>query len=254
MPHIRSLEVYADGRQIAQGCRLRLTGSETLSLRPGFFLLTVWDLSPSSASLLSAARRLEIRSGSSILASGDICDVHTGTCQGRQITEAGFSPGLSLWESSVSLSVPSGTSLSDTVRALLSASGTGIPLVSFTGTEQSFSRGQAFFCRTASALETLAAAANAFAWLSPAGLVLSGKKDRNVTLFLPDVLLLSAPSFVRGCAILTTSMVGWPAGSCLRYTWQGTGGEGRLLARSIDADNDSGPWKSELMIRTDSAG
>ena len=125
---------------------------------------------------------------------------------------------------------------------------TGIPLVSFTGTEHPFTWGQAFFGRTAAALEILAAAAAADVWLSPAGVVFSGKEERNVTLFLPENMLLSSPTFADGHTILTTDMVGWPAGSYLRYTWQGTVREGRLHARSIDADNVSGPWKSELMI------
>ncbi len=244
----RSMSVFADGKEIGAGCHLRLTGSDTLSLRPGFFLLTAWDLTPSSAMLLSGSNKLEVRSNNSILASGDICDVHTYTQQGKQITEVGFSQGLSLWESSVSLSVVSGMRVSDTVREILSASGTGIQLTGFTGKDVSLSRSQAFFGRTASALEMLAETAEAFPWLSPAGLVISGKQDRTITLVLTEETLLSAPTSAQSRIILCTSMLGWPSGSYVRYYWQKQTGEGRILSRSIDADNVSGPWKSELLI------
>lgn len=250
-PLYRFLTVLADGMEIASGCHLRLSGSDSLSLRPGFFLLKAWDLSPSSAAVLAVARRIEVRSGHSILAAGKVVDVHTHTVQGKQITEVGFSPGLNLWESSVSLSLASGMRLSDTVREILKASGTEIQLVGFTGKEFTFSRGQAFFGRTSDALEGLADAADAFAWLSPAGLVMSGYDDRNIILFLTDENLLSAPTAVAGRVILSTSMVGWPSGAYARYAWHGSTGTGRILSRSIDADNYSGPWKSELMIIND---
>ena len=160
----------------------------------------------------------------------------------------GFSPGLTLWESSVSLSLSAGIRLSDAVRQILKASGTGIQLVGFTGREMAFSRGQAFFGRAASALESLAAAADAFPWLSPAGLVLTGRSDRTVTLYLPADHLLSAPTAADHRILLSTAMVGWPSGAYVRYAWPGSAGEGRILSRSLDADNESGPWKSELMV------
>ena len=249
-PFFRFLTVLANGTEIASGCHLRLTGSDSLSLRPGFFLLQAWDLSPSSAAVLAVARRIEVRSGHSTLAAGKVVDVHTHTMQGKWITEVGFSPGLDLWEASVSLSLAAGFQLSDTVREILKASGTGIQLVGFSGNEFAFSRGQVFFGRASDALEELAAAADAFAWLSPAGLVISGKGDRNVILSLSKENLLSAPTAVNGRMILSTSMVGWPSGAYARYSWHGSTGTGRILSRSIDADNYDGPWKSELMMLT----
>ena len=245
----RSLEVFADGVGVGQGCHLRLTGCDSLCLRPGFFLLTGWDLSASAAAQLASAGYLEVRSGASILAAGDICDAHTCTLQGRQRTEIGFSPGLRLWESAVSLSAAAGMPVSDTVRAVLAASGMGIALAGFTGKDPVFTRPQAFFGRTVFALEDLASAADADAWLSPAGLIVCGREDRTVTLNLAEGDLLSAPTAARDRMMLTTAMIGWSAGAYVRYTWQGQTGEGRILSRFIDADNVSGPWKAEMILR-----
>ena len=247
--NFRNLQVYADGNAIAAGCRLRLSGSESLSLHPGFFQLTVRNLSSTSASLLAEAKRLEVRSGATILASGEITDAHTHFNQGNQLTEIAFASGLSLWESAVSLYLPADTTVSETVKELLAASGAGVPLTAFTGTDHTFSRPQAFFGRTVTALGHLAAAAEADAWLSPAGLVFSGKADRKVAVILTEKDLLSAPTAAEGCVILTTSMTGWPAGAFLRYTYKGITGEGRILKRTIEADNTEGPWRSVLVIQ-----
>ena len=241
--------MFADGKQIGQGCRIRLTGSETLSLQPGFFLLSIWKLSAFSIGWLNEAKQIEVRSGSSVLGSGDICDVHTFIRQGKQVTEVGFSPGMGLWESRVSLSLEAGKTVSESILALLEASGTGIGLAGFTGKEKTFSRAQAFYGRTVPALERLAGAAEASAWLSPAGVIVSGKADRTATVLLTEAELVSAPTRAKDRVILRTRMIGWPGGAYARYLWQGLEGEGRILFRMVEADNSEGNWKSELVIQ-----
>ncbi len=248
---VRSLTVLADGQEVAAGCHLRLTGSESLSLQPGFFLLTAEDLPPSSGSLLSSAGELEVHAGSSVLASGTIGDVYSFTRQGKNLTCVGFSSGLSLWESSVSLSAMRGVRLTNIVRAVLALSGTDIPLAGFTGKDRTLPRAQSFFGRTADVLSLLAETAEAWAYLSPAGVIFSGKADRQIAVFLETTDLLSAPAPVSGHTVLRTAMVGWPFGARVRYVWEGEYGEGRILSRSIDADNVSGPWRCELLVASD---
>ena len=244
----RSLTVLADGRELASGCHIRLSGSEVLSLRPGFFLLTIEDLSPSSEVLLSSAREVRVLSGSSILASGPVSDVYSDTVGGIRKTRVAISPGLTLWESAVSITLPAGIRLSDTVRALLSDSGAGVSLAGFTGLDPLYSRPQSFFGRTTDALLSLADTAGSLAYLSPAGLVFSSRSATAPTLILTTFDLLSAPSSESGHTVISTGMTGWPTGAWARYTWHDQSGEGRIISRSVDADNVSGPWKSELLL------
>ncbi|MBQ6507310.1 MAG: hypothetical protein IJI08_08315, partial [Clostridia bacterium] len=57
---IRDLHVFADGREVAQSCRMRLTARENLSLLPQLFHLEIENLSASSSVLLPSARSVEV--------------------------------------------------------------------------------------------------------------------------------------------------------------------------------------------------
>ena len=248
-PFFRSLTVLADGEEIAAGCPVLLEGGSRMTLRPGCFLLRIENLRESMASRLSGCENLEVRSGLSVLVSGTRADAHTCRRDGNAVTEAVIAPGLALWRSAVSLTLPPGMRISETARAVLRASGTETALAGFTGTDRVFSRPQSFFGRTAEALAVLAAAADAEAVPAPGGVVFTGKADRAVSLELPEGDLLSAPEETADGTILRTSMTGWPVGAGIRYAWQGRTGEGRILSRSLRAENGSGPWESVLLIR-----
>ncbi len=246
---IREMTVFADGEPLARGCRLRLTGGRDLSLRPGLFRLQAWDLTDSVIWALSSARLLEVRSGPSVLASGELCDAHTAIRLGRRITELAFSPGMTLWKSACSLSLAPGLTVKEAVKAVLrTLPSPGLPLAGFTAKNPVLSRSQVFFGRTADALSLLADTAEGEAYLSPAGLVISGRESREAVLVLTAADLLSAPSPASGCVVLTTRMAGWPEGAWVRWVWKGEMGEGRLISRMVDADTSSGIWRSELLV------
>ena len=244
----RSLSIVVNGKEIGSGCHIRLSGCENLSLRPGFFLLTVENLSPSSEILLASAHDVQVLSGASVLASGSVSDVHSEIIRGVRVTRVAISPGLILWESLVSITLPAGMSLSETVRALLSASGSGVQSAGFTGKDPLFSRPQSFFSRTVDALLSLAETADAIPYLSPAGVVFSSRSFSTPTLILTSRDLLSEPTAYPDHTVLSVSMTGWPVGPIARYSWNNHTGEGRIISRSVDADNVSGPWKSELLL------
>lgn len=244
----RDLHVRADGTEIGAGCRIILTARETLSLRPALHRLEIHDLSESSAALLADAQQLEVSSNDSILAFGEVTEVLTSLVSGERITSAVFAPGLGLWNSSVSLSLAGGMLVSETIRELLSASGTGIPLAGFAAPDLRLSRPQAFFGRTCDALSLLAETAGGDAFLSPAGVCVSGRSGGAVSAVLFDHDLLSEPVSVGNHVILSTSMVGWGIGSRMEVRWQGTVITGRIISRLVQADNGAGPWKSELEL------
>ena len=264
---LRDLHLFADGREIALGCRMALLAQETLTLRPAQHHLEIHDLSASSAALLSESRNLEVRSGHSILAFGEPAEVVTCLRSGRRLTSVVFSFGLSLWQSSISLSVSAGMKVSDTIRAILSAAVPGaaarapdtsaaptatsvpaIPLAAYTARDPVLTRPQAFFGRTCDALTLLAETADADIFLSSAGLCVSGKEERTPALFIPENTLLSEPVRTGDRLLLTTSVLGWPLGARARTELKGTELSGRPVSRLIQADNGDGPWKSELEL------
>ncbi len=246
---IREMTVYADGEPLAPGCRLHLTGGRDLSLKPGLFQLMAYDLTDSSITILSRAKMVEVRSGYSILASGEVCDSHTSIQRGRRITEVAFAPGMTLWKSACSITLSPGLKVTDAIKAVLQTlPSPGLSLTGFTGRNIALSRSQVFFGRTADAVTLLADTAEGEAYLGPAGLIVSGRDKHDSTLVLTSADLLSAPSPASGCVILNTRMTGWPEGSWVKYSWSGITGEGRLISRTIDADTSYGVWRSELLV------
>ncbi|MBQ6515231.1 MAG: hypothetical protein IJI09_10980, partial [Clostridia bacterium] len=150
MPELnRSLSVFADGQPVNGFRHAYLTGRDALGLYPMPFTLRLWNLADSDYHALCAAKNLSVHHDDSILAYGKISDVYLQIVPEGKITEVVFAAGLGLWETPVSLSVEAGVSVSGTVRQILSASGTGIPLLSFPGEDPVRSRGQAFCGRAA---------------------------------------------------------------------------------------------------------
>ena len=245
----RDLHVFADGKEVGQGCRMLLMAEEHLSLWPQLFHLSIENLSDSSVMCICAARVLEVRSGDSILAFGYPLSCFSQLLLGRQIFSVIFSPGIDLWESSVSLSLSAGMSVSDTVRAVLAASGTGIPLAAFSATDAVLSRPESFFGRTCDALCMLAATVGAEAYLSSAGLcVIDRSRAAEPTLFLSEEDLASDPVFHPDRYILSTVPKGWPLGTVLRFTWHGQSYQGLLVSRLLYLDNVDGLWLSQLEV------
>ena len=237
----------ADGQEIASGCRLRLRGRETPGLAPDFFTLEIRNLSDASFHLLSGAKALAVMHLEAVLAAGEPAEVFRRTTPEGTLTTAVFSPGLSFWESAVSLSVPAGRTTSETVRLLLASARPPLSLLSFSGPDPAFSRGQAFHGRTADAVETVLSACGAEAWLAPAGLVVIGKGAASEeTVRITEDDLIDVPYPASGGWVLPLTLAGWQAG--LRAEVSGTPIRGRIRERRVDADTDSGPWRTELLL------
>ncbi len=244
----RDLHLFADGWEIGQGCRMILNALQSLTLRPALQHLEIYDLSDSSAAMLSGSSHLEVVSGKSVLSAGEITEVYTRRISGKRLTSIVFSPGLSLWQPSVSLSLSSGLKVSDTIRALLSASETQIPLAAYVAPDPVLSRPQAFFGRTCDALTCLAETVDADIFTSSAGVCVSGRQARDPQAVLPEKDLLSEPVRTGSRLIVSTAMMGWLPGMVIQVKWKGTAQTGRIVSALIQADNVSGPWKSELEL------
>ena len=122
----RKLTVRTDGTPFADGCRFHLSGKTGIGLFPSLFLLQCWNLSDADVFRLRNTKELSIYRDDSCLAFGKISDVYRETVPEGTITTVAFSLGLDLWEAQVSVTVPAETKVSETVRLLLEASGTGI--------------------------------------------------------------------------------------------------------------------------------
>lgn len=244
----RELRIFADGREIAQGCRIRLSLLEHMSLLPQLYSLEIENLSESSQAQVASASSIEVQSGNSVLASGSVISVCPRNESGRKILSVSFSPGFGLWQSVVALSVTDGLSVSDTMKAVLASSGSGVPLAAFLAKDKNMTRPQAFFGRVCDALRILADTVSAKACLTAAGLCVVDPSLQAPTVYIPESFLAEDPVFLPDRYILKTEIAGWPLGTCLQFTWQGRTYQGLLSARMLNLDNVEGPWQSQLEV------
>ena len=149
----------------------------------------------------------------------------------------------------MSLSVEAGVTVSETVRRLLEASGTGIPLLSFPGENPVRSRAQAFYGRAAECVEEALSAAGTRGYLTETGLCVVPSSGLPVSMELSEADLLDDPVKVgKGLLLLWTRITGWPLGKRISVSWKNESAEGLVLERSVEADNMEGKWESELLV------
>jgi hypothetical protein len=184
------------------------------------------------------------------LASGIISDVYTQTVPEGTVTVVAFSLGLNLWNAEVSVSCPAGTSISDDVRAILEASGTGLQLLSFPCEDPQPLRGRAYAGKAAESITSALSQAGARGFLTPAGLQVIPKHPLPARLHLTEADLTDRPVFADAGRkmILSTNVVGFQPGDEMTLSFAGTTTQGLIVSRLVDADSYAGPWKTELLI------
>ena len=247
----RKLTVLADGTAFAGECRFHLSGKTEIGLFPSLFLLQCWNLSEADVFRVRNTKELSVYRDDSCLAFGKVSDVFRETVQEGTITTVAFSLGLELWEAQISVSVPAGASVSETVRLLLDASGTGIQLLSFPGADPVFSRAQAFCGRAADCIAAALTAAGAKGYLVPAGLCLVPAEPLEPTLHLTKTDLTDAPMIAAGGTkmILSTSVTGFQPGEEMTLEADGEKWSGLILERMVEADTSYEDWKTQLVIQ-----
>ena len=274
----RSLTVTLDSEPFPFSGRMHLRGKDDLSLFPALFTLELWNLPEELFLRLSRCREIAVSHGDACLVFGRVSDVFRHPDQDGILTTAAISLGLDLWESVVSLTVPAGTTLSDTVRQILSASGTGIPLLAFPEQGDGFARstdvelrnrprrsvlprGLSLFGRAAECIATVLTChferseESPRAMLTPSGLMIVPPGGLPEAVQISDADLTDAVVFAGGSihgsrqlAVLSVSVSGWRPGQTVEVRQGSVSFRGIIISRSVDADTASGPWKSEMIV------
>ena len=252
---MRQLNVFTDGEAFAPGCRFHLSGRTAVGLFPSLFILEAWNLKERDYLKLSNTKRLTVYRGDSCLAYGQVSDVFRRTVPEGTVTTAAFSLGLDLWEAPVFLSVEAGVSVSETVLRILVASGTGIQLLSFPGSDPVFTRGQAFCGRAAECIAEALSAASVRGYLVPAGLCVIPPDPPEATLHLTEKDLTDRPVYAGGGRklILSTTVTGFQPGEGMTLEYGGKTSSGLILECLTDADTALGPWNTQLLVEMHTA-
>ena len=245
----RILTILADGEPVTGYARARLLGTERLGLYPSLFMLHLWNMAEEDYLALSRSKEVTVKHEDVVLVSGTVSDAFR--FRGKSGTEAhvAIAPGLKLWEAPVSVSVEAGVAVSETVRQLLEASGTGIQLLSFPGEDPVTTRGQAFYGRAAECIEEALGKAGARCCLVPSGLCVIPKEGLPVSMVLTEEDLTDVPSFnCGGDMVLRTGPVGWTLGKGVEVRYGGTVNRGLISERMIHLDTGDGPWRVEVVV------
>ena len=245
----RQLSVFIDGIPIAEGCRLFLSGSQSLDLYPCLMILKIYNLSACSSLRLKQGGKISVSRGLSLIAEGEIQDMVQQTIPSGVLTTVGFSFGLPLWQSSVSLSLDAGLSASETIRHLLAASGCGVQLLSFPEEDPVFARPQAFFGRLPDAIRTVLSALRAKACLVPGGLIVLPEHAETVDVEVTEADLVDEPELLPDHALICTLPTGWPMGRRVKLTYRNQEYTGQIISHELAADTAVGPFHSQLWIR-----
>ena len=257
----RTLTIMADGEPVTGYARVRLLGTERMGLYPSLFMLHLWNVAEEDYLALSRSKEVTVLHEDVVLVSGIVSDAFRhlirpsgtfpsrGRLSGGTETLVAIAPGLKLWEAPVSLSVESGVTVSETVRRLLEASGSGIQLLSFTGEDPVTTRGQAFFGRAAECIEEALGKAGARCCQIPSGLCVVPKEGLPVSMILTEEDLTDVPSFnCGGDMVLRTGPAGWTLGKGVEVRYGGTVNRGLISERMINLDTGDGAWRAELVI------
>ena len=246
----RMLTILADGEPVTGYARVRLIGMERLGLYPSLFMLHLWNVAEEDYLLLSRSKNVTVKCGEVVLLSGSVSDVFRNRTKSGTEAYVAISPGLSLWEAPVSLDVEAGVTVSETIRRLLEASGTGIPLLSFPGDDPIMIRGQAFFGRAAECIEEALGKAGAGCCLVPSGLCVIPEEGLPVSMILTEEDLTDVPSFnCGGEMVLRTEPAGWTLGKGVEVRYGKTRCRGLITERMLNLDTGKGLWRVELVVR-----
>ena len=231
-----------------------LQGKDDLSLWPALFRLELYNLPEEQYLLLTRTKTLAVSHAGACLVDGRVTDTFRRPVPNGTITEVFVSAGLNLWEARICLSIPAGTPVSETVRRILTASGTGIPLLSPPNPDPASFRPGAYFGRAAECVERALSAANCRCALTPSGVMPVPKNGLPTAWHITERDLLEAPSFTGGGGtgllkrmVLTACLAGWRPGQTIEVSCGPVKAKGIIYERAIHADTASGRWRTELL-------
>ena len=248
-PMNRTLTILADGEPVTGYARARLLGTERLGLYPSLFMLHLWNVAEKDYLALSRSKEVTVLHEDVVLVSGTVSDAFRS--RGKSGTEAhvAIAPGLRLWEAVVSMDLEVGVTVSETIRQLLEASGTGIQLLSFPGEDPVTTRGQAFYGRAAECIEEALGKAGDRCCLVPSGLCVIPAEGLPFSMVLTEEDLTDVPSFnCGGDMVLRTGPAGWTLGKAVEVHYGSAVSSGLISERMINLDTGDGAWRIELVV------
>lgn len=245
----RYLAIMADGELVTDDLRIRISGKSTMSLLPDLYTVGIYNLSPAGLASIKRAEKVSVigKRGSVLCECkpSDILHCADGT---KHITTLMMIDGEAFWDSTVSLSLRSGTDYITALRTILAHSTHRSPLASVSNINQRMLRGLSCYGRTAGYVDKIARTLHcrAYSFRDTVNLAMLGEGTAETVISEAD--MLEEPTSANGVITICTDVVGLMVGRRVTVDHPDVGGIWRLIAQQIDADNLTGSWRSDLVL------
>ena len=241
MNEFRPLVLKADDEVIAEDLRIRIRGRSNMTLLPDLFQIDIYNMSDDDQATVSTAKVISATDeNDSILCYGEIEDVYKHPEESNVITTLVIADGSAFAAMTVSKTIGSGSKVRDALYNLL---GNGL-CGSILAPDVRIPRGQTFSGKLSDAVSMLAKTVNSRAFYTHGAVFVVEKGRADDVLDLAEDDVIDEPSFAEGICIVKAKVKGYSVGTILNFR----GNRYRLASQSIDADNQKGPWRTELTL------
>ena len=237
----RPLSLRAGQTQIAKELRIRVRGQANMTLLPDLFLIDVYNLTDDDMATISLSETLSADDEKgALLCYGEIEDIYSHVEGSNTITTIVLVDGKKFWNQNVSKTIGSGSSVRDALQNIL---GGGV-LGYFSSSDVRMIRGQTFSGKLPDAVSMLAKTVNSRAFYTHGAVYVVQKNQAWNILTIEEDDVIDDPSHAEGVLFLRVKVAGYSVGTIFHYNSHLY----RLVSQKIDADNKSGPWRTELTL------
>lgn len=237
----RPLTVFVDGKQIADGNRIRVQGRSNMTLLPDFFTIDLYNISDNDEYNLKNGKMIwACGEDNGMLCYGEIDDIYTHIEEGNEIISVGVSDGQTFWDTNVEKTIKAGVRLKETIVAVLK----GAVIGSYLAENPRLVRGQVFHGKLPYIVKNIASGVNARAFYSHGAVHVVTKGKALDTVKISDDEIISNPRIAKGIRMYSVDVRGYPVGAMVKVE----SGTYRLVSQSIDADNFIGKWETVIIL------
>lgn len=248
----RTLYLYADDEEVADGLRMHVFGKSTMSLIPDQWQIDIWNLDDDTYGVLKSSSKITVKDQyGGCICDGRPSDVLNRVVSGREVTSVFIFDGESFWHSFSSFSVSKGTTIEKAIRELVYRSESDIPVVMDEKIETRIQRGQTFFGRTAKYIDELTESCGMRAFITRETLFIISSKNGLTGCSLNQDDILDGPYTMENAITYKTDVKGYTVGQIINVEDNEIVDQYVLVSYTVDADTQSGNWFSYLVLVKD---
>lgn len=227
--------------QIAVDHRIRVQGRANMTLLPDFFCVDIYNLPDADLGRIRNSKILFVTAiDNSTICYGQIEDVYVHSAGSNVITTIAVSDGQDFWEAKIRKTIGKGAGVKETLNAILE----GAVFGSYLADNPRLVRGQTIYGPQPEIVRKAAQSVNARAFISHGVLHVVQKGKTDNTTIIPEDDIIDEPSIADGVCLVRVKVKGYAVGTMaiIRDKLY------RIAAQSVEADNQSGIWRTDLVL------